>query len=71
MKFFSFPGDVPDLGPARVRSRRDMICRPLGCSPRPVCIGEEFTISDAAMRELGSDDIEFLGRVPIEVDFTI
>jgi hypothetical protein len=52
----------PDRGPARVIIKRDMICRPLGCPPRHVAIGEEIVVSDSTFRELGGDDVEFLGR---------
>jgi hypothetical protein len=61
----------PDRGPARIRSKRAMICRPLGCSPRHVFKDEEITVSDSTLRELTGDDVEFLGRAADGLAFEI
>lgn len=62
--FFNFA--ATDTRPAvRVRSLRNMICRPLGCDPRPVGIGEELTIAAATLDQLGSEDIEVIAAAEI------
>lgn len=58
-------GPTDNRPPVRVRSLRDMIARPLGCGPRPVAVGEEFTIEAAMLDQLGTEDIEVLGPVEI------
>jgi len=48
-----------------------MICKPIGEEARPVGIGEEIVVDDSILRQLGSEDIVFLGRVNEELAFEI
>lgn len=68
--FFNF--GIEDNRPhVLVRSRRNMICRPLDGSPRPVAIGEEITVSAEILDQLEAGDIEVLGPVPDALEYEI
>ncbi len=68
---FCWNCEPPDRGPAKIRSKRAMICKPIGEEARPVGIGEEIVVDDSILRQLGSEDIVFLGRVNEELAFEI